>query len=217
MRQFGDVDVTVLLDMSVPLTGLEAVTAQGIQNLIDMPGQGTCSVHLQRLGIDPEPHKLTHGVGAGYLKQVTSPMRWINWWRDVEATPHHVVVLVVHELCDHGYVESPKRSRLLPLALAVGVAPDLLSKFSSIPQELVLHVPPDQLARGWAAVYSAIQRIRCIPDSKDPRLLHKLAFTMEDRLIVDQRLPEAAFARYVGLPRHTLVNQQRQAMLPHVR
>lgn len=216
VNQFGDIDVTVLLDMSVPLTGLETVTAQGIQRLIDLPGSGTCSVALQRLGIDAEPKRVTRVVPSN-LSKVTGPMRWVNWWQHVPEGPRHVVLLVVHELRDTGYVHRPKTLRLLPLALAVGVAADLVAKLSFIPATHVLHTPIEQLARGWEAVADGISRVRSIPNMKDPRIMRRLAFTGQEQLEMTPKQPDMAYARKIGCLGEFVRNRQRHSALPHVR
>jgi hypothetical protein len=218
VRQFGDVTVTVLLDMGYQIGGTETVTAQGIQNLIDMPGDGTCAVSVQRLGIDTAPQRMTT-IGAGHLRAATAPMQWVNWWKKVPSGDHHVVVLVVYELCAKvGYIEQPKSVKLLPLGLAVGVPPDLLSRYSSIPEQHVLHVSYEKLAAAWGAVYRSIERVRAIPDSADPRLIRKSSFQNEDQEEVLSRLvPDSAYPRHIGFPYHTLLAKQRQSMLHHAR
>jgi hypothetical protein len=209
VRQFGDVDVTVLLDMSVPITGLETVTAQGVQNIVNMPGSGTCRVSLRRFGTDAVPQPVTR-IAAQDLRVVTGPMRWTNWWRSLPTGPFHVVVLAIHELRGPGYIERPKNLQLLPLALAVGVAPDLVTDFSSIPKTHVLHTPTDRLVDGWNAVYRAIERIRSIPRANDARIMSRLAFTSEDRKLVDPKLPPDVYMRYAGFSeRARLVKQQK--------
>lgn len=216
MSQFGDIDVTVLLDMSVPLTGLETVTARGIQQLIDLPGTGACTVALQRLGVDPEPQRVTR-VAPSNLTGVTCPMQWVNWWQRVPEGPKHVVVLVVHELRDTGYVHRPKMLRLLPLALAVGVPADIVSRLSFVPPSHVLHTPIEQLERGWEAVAASVSRVRSIPDPKDPRLLSRLAFTSAEQLAMTPKQPDMAYARKTGTLGEYMRNRQRHKALPHVR
>lgn len=216
MSAFGDINVTILLDMSVPLTGLETVTAHGIQSLIDMPGAGTCVVSVERLGVDPVPRRVTR-ASASDLRTVTGPMRWVNWWQRIEPGPRHVVVLAVHELRDTGYVHRPKNIRLLPLALAVGVPGDLVSQLSFIPPAHVLHTPVEQLAAGWEAVARSIARVRSIPSATDPRLMSRLAFTKEDQNLMTPKQPDMAYARKSGSLMKFVSHKQRQQSLVHVR
>lgn len=218
MRQFGDVSVTVLLDMGHQIGGTETVTAQGIQNLIGMPGAGTCAVFVQRLGIDAAPLRMT-SIGASHLQTATAPMQWINWWKTAPSGDHQVVVLVAYELCRKVmHIETPKKVKILPLGLAVGIDPDLFSRYSSIPPQHVLHVSYEKLAAAWAAVYRSIDRVRVIPDSSDPRLIQKLSFRSEDQEeVLSRTVPDSAYPRHIGFPHYTLLTKQRQAMLHHAR
>jgi len=216
IKQFGDVDVTVLLDMSVPFTGLETVTAHSIQRIVDQPGDGTCSVRLQRLGVDASPQPVTRIV-AQDLRASTGPMRWVNWWKNLPIGPRHIVVLAIHELRGPRHVENPKGLRLLPLALAIGVAPDLVTKFSSIPASHTLHVPVDRLASGWEAVYRSIDRVRCIPNVNDPRTLHRLAFEADDRELKDPQMPQHVYLRHAGFGELARLMSQHTSNRVHTR
>lgn len=216
MSQFGDISVTILLDMSVPLTGLETVTARGIQQLIDLPGDGVCSVALQRLGTDQSPRPVRRVV-ASDLIQITGPMRWANWWQRVEHGPRRIVLLVVHEIRLAPYLRRPTGVKLLPLSLAVGVPADAISQLSFIPPEHVLHTPVEYVSEGWDAVARCVTRVRSVPNDRDPRVMGKLAFTLEDHQFMSPKQPEMAYARKTGCLGDFMKRRQRSTSLIHMR
>jgi len=212
---FGDLSITVLLDMGPAFAGLETATAAGIQGLIDSPGSGTCSVSLRRLGIDDAPRPVSK-VTAHDLRVCGGPGRWACWWQGVMTGPQCMTVLAIHELCRLGFTPTPKNIKMVPLVLAVGTPPDLVSKMTRVPESHVLHVPPHVVRAGWQIVGKSVERIRVLADPQ--RSMSKAAFHIEDRKrLIPPDAADVTYTRYAGFDREYRLQQQRAVNAIHTR
>jgi len=206
----GDVCITVLVDCSSDFQGLEAVTAEAIQSLIDLSPPGDVQVSLQRLGVDAEPIRV-RCVEASYLRVAGVAGKRVSSLKSCEPGIRHVVIAAFHgqDRCPKVPYTGALRG-VYPIIIACGV-PHALAQFGTgVPLSHVVSTDVQGLASVWADVRRKVDDLRCLASPSDIRSYGKLAIPKEKRTFAASS--DREYARKCGVYYRFAEQRDRQSL-----
>lgn len=217
VEKFGDINITVIVDLGVNYPGLELVTANAVNELISCKGSGRCSVALQLLGVNEVPIIVDHVEPRHFMYQ-GRPCLWERALQSAAPGLRHVVVLAIHDNHSQGpLMPLPKFPGFFPVVLSCEVHLDKVKLYTQVPESHILLSERENMAASWRVVRSHIEDLRAVANFKDKRSYSKLSFSSSEKDAAFSFKSDAEYFRKVGMSDVVIVGHQHSQLKKHNR